>query len=164
MEEIFIQQQGFNKTFIHSPAINNKKKINWDMTYDGNQADINLESNNNGLIQKYELQLDKNDLEDLLSIPSEPISIDKRLKNDFLKKYSKTKPTSKFSHSKSKNLPFTRKKKYTHLSSPLLLDNYLVPNKRNSKNKSFKKIKNKYPSYSIYKIPNSYSRKKLSNF
>jgi len=171
MEEIFIQNQGFNKTFIYSPNNKNKREVDWDLNYNGKQANIDVKLNNNNYIQNYQLQLDNEDLEELFNIPSEPFSLDKRLKNDFLKNKNlilslkrpkiNKKNTLKKHFAPNKKIPsFTlnKKKKYTHLSSPVLSDNYLINDRNFINNKTFSKNK-KFNSYSIYKDPKKYSRR-----
>lgn len=172
MEEIFIQNKGMNKTWIHSPGINNIKESEWNMNYDGNKAKIDMNLNDNGFIQNYQLELDNNDLEEILSIPSEPLLLDKRLMNDFnfLKKRklvlmpkskSKSKSKSSFTHKKIKksnhNSHHSNKsiKNFTHLSSPGIRDQFFIPNKTFSTQKS----KKKNHTYSLYKTPKKYSRK-----
>jgi hypothetical protein len=156
MEDLFIQNKGTNKTIIHNSRIKDIKESDWDINYDGNKARMDMKINDNGFIQNYQLELDNNDLEDLLSIPSEPLSIDKRLKNDFFKKRNSTKfiiPKSKanFTYKKNKKLiknKFKNKKsrKYTHLSSPNFKDEYFVPftNHKSKKNNH---------SYPLFQLP-----------
>ena len=157
MEEIFIQNKGMNKTWIHTPGTNNIKESDWNIHYDGNKANIDMNLNNNGFKQHYQLELENDDLEELLSIPSEPLTLDKRLMNDFLipmhgvsneKSRKKRKPLlikkkSRFTHKNPR--------KYTHLSSPGIKDQYFIPNKPFSKKKNH--------TYSLYKLPKKYSRK-----
>lgn len=149
MEQIFIQKKSTNQTFIHTPTINNIKESDWNLNYDGNKAHLDMKINDNGFIQKYQVELDNNDLEDLLTIPSEPLSLDKRLMNDFLKKRKSQKyliPKSKSNFTNKKKIKKKKSRKYTHLSSPNFKDQYFVPFSNH-------KSKKNYHSYPLFKLP-----------
>ena len=158
MEEIFIQNKGMNKTWVHSPGINNIKESDWNINYDGHKANIDMNLNDNGFLQKYQLELNNNDLEELLSIPSVPLTLDKRLTNDLIPKHKhkhkhkhKSKHKSRLTHKKiNKSI-----KNFTHLSSPGFKDQYFIPNKTFSTQKS----KKNHHTYPLYKLPKKYSRK-----
>ena len=63
MEDLFIQNQGFNKTWVSTPLINNKREVDWNMNYNGKHANIDVELKNNDIIQeKYQILLNNNDL------------------------------------------------------------------------------------------------------
>jgi hypothetical protein len=84
MLNTYIKNRGITQTIINNN--NNQKEfnqINWDADYDGQQANISLTSDTNGSKKQIDIQLDNEDLANMLSIPSEPILIDKRLQMDF---------------------------------------------------------------------------------
>ena len=83
MSNTFITNQGITKTIIHN---NNQKQVhltNWDADYDGNFANISIDSATNGKQKHIDMVLDNNDLANLLNIPSVNTPIDKRLQIDF---------------------------------------------------------------------------------
>jgi hypothetical protein len=85
MLDTYIKNRGSTKTIIHD---NNKNKVNeikWDADYDGNEANISLDLNNNKKSEHYNIKLDNNDLANILNINSVKTPIHKRLKNDFKK-------------------------------------------------------------------------------
>jgi hypothetical protein len=63
------------------PVIN---EIEWNADYKKNKGTMNVNINKNGKKNKYQVKLNKNDLENLLKMPSVNQSIDKRLKEDFI--------------------------------------------------------------------------------
>ena len=65
---------------VHNNNTNEFNEINWDADYDGNVANISLDSISDGNKKHFEIQLDNNDLANLLNIPSVNMPIDKRLK------------------------------------------------------------------------------------
>ena len=74
-------ENGLTQTIIHD---NNTKKdlidsVKWDSEFDGNIANISISSNSNGNKKKLNLKLDKQDLDNLLNIPSMNNPLDKRL-------------------------------------------------------------------------------------
>ena len=89
MEDIYIQNKGITKTFIHNNGKNSMNEMDWNANYDGNIANIQMEINNNGKTNNFDFQLDNNDLEEMLSIPSVNETLDKRLRNDFIKRKPK---------------------------------------------------------------------------
>jgi hypothetical protein len=82
----YIQNYGFNKTLINENGHKIKKEINWIGDYDGNNANLEMDINNNGKKQSINMKLDNNDLMELLGVQPVEMSLDKRLANDFLYK------------------------------------------------------------------------------
>lgn len=176
MEDIYIQNKGITKTFIHNNGKNSINEMDWNANYDGNIASIQMEINNNGKTNNLDFQLDNNDLEEMLSIPSVNETLDKRLRNDFIhvsKKKKplfiivedkdplykmklmqpKPKPSSRFKKYKKPSF-----KKYTHVSSPRFEEEFLVPhsvslNKKHKRRGSTQK--------KIYKVSKKYSRRTI---
>lgn len=74
-----IKNKGITQTIVR----NKVNEFAWDAQYDGNVANIVINSNNNGDKENYQIQLDNIDLANLLSIPSVNSLIDKRLMNDY---------------------------------------------------------------------------------
>ena len=85
MLDTYIKNRGSTKTIIHE---NNRNKVNvikWDADYDGNEANISLDLNNNNKAEHYDIKLDNDDLANILNVNSVKTPIHKRLKNDFKK-------------------------------------------------------------------------------
>jgi hypothetical protein len=80
------------KTIIHDNNDNHVNVINWDADYDGDIANISVNSNIDGKRKHYGLSLDNQDLANLLTIPSVNTPIDKRLKMDFQEPYYSREP------------------------------------------------------------------------
>jgi len=167
MEDIYIQNKGITKTFIHNNGKNTINEMDWNANYDGNIANIQMEINNNGKTNNFDFQLDNKDLEEMLSIPSVNESLDKRLRNDFNKKKKNEplfiivededplykiklmQPKPRLGYKKYKK-PFF--KKYTHISSPRFEEEFIVP-RSNKRHVSTQK--------KIYKLPKRYSRRTI---
>jgi len=83
MLNTYIKNRGITQTIIHNNNHNHFNEINWDAYYDGNLANISVNSNTDGKHNQINFSLDNHDLANLLNIPSVNIPIDKRLKLDF---------------------------------------------------------------------------------
>jgi hypothetical protein len=83
MLDTYMKNRGTTKTIFHDKNNNYVKKYDWDLEYDGEKANINIDENQNGKTQHYNLQLDNDDLANILKINSVKEPIDKRLLNDF---------------------------------------------------------------------------------
>jgi len=85
---IYIKNIGKTKTLIHNSDTNKNKmnEIAWNADYDGENANIYLNTNTNGKKHKYDVKLDNEDLANILNIPSVNMPIDKRLELYFTNK------------------------------------------------------------------------------
>ncbi len=83
MLNTYIKNRGTTKTIIHNNKHNYINEMNWDVDYDGDHANISIDSENNGKSKHYNIKLDNNDLANLLNVQTVNIPIDKRLKMDF---------------------------------------------------------------------------------
>jgi len=176
MNDIYIQNKGMTKTLIHENGHNKISKIGWDSDYDGNIANVDLDVNNNGHNSQLHFELDNHDLEELLNIQPVQQSLHTRLATDFKKK----KPPLYIIVDEPKTkikvveplLPTKTDMKYTHVSSPLPMEDVVLPLaiKKGRRNRvTFKKYSHhKKPSsrsYYLYKrTPSSSSsrRRKIS--
>ena len=61
MLDTFIKNRGITKTIIHNNNKNQVNEVNWDIDYDGNEANVSLDLNNNGNIDHYKFNLDDRD-------------------------------------------------------------------------------------------------------
>jgi len=80
-----IYSTGFQQS-ITNDGLNSKPLINeiqWDADYKNNQGKMNVNINKNGKKNKYQVKLNKNDLENILKMPTVNQSLDQRLAHDF---------------------------------------------------------------------------------
>jgi len=77
------QSQGFMKTMMMNGSIKNERDVEWNSQYDGKKADLNVMTNLNGKKEKYHIQMNNQEMEQLLSQPSVEQRLDKRLIKDF---------------------------------------------------------------------------------
>ena len=97
MLNTYIKNQGITQTIVHDN--NNRShfnQMNWDADYDGNMANISVNSNTDGKRNKFSVSLNNNDLANLLNIRSVNVPIDKRLKMDFQPSYNLPNPPSPY--------------------------------------------------------------------
>jgi len=84
MLNTFIKTKGITKTLIHNNNKNYVNELNWDADYDGENANISLDINENGTKEHLNMKINNDKLAELLNIPSENTMLDERLYNDFL--------------------------------------------------------------------------------
>jgi hypothetical protein len=178
MLNTYIQNRGITQTIIHNkthPVVN---ELKWNANYDGDTANISLYSNTNGKKQHYEIELDDQDLEAMLSIPSVDMPIDKRLQQDFVNKSFKYEPivyqielpirellNNRRPISSSPVIPKPPPNSY--LSSPLPNEELIIPlmidekkRKKHTRNSTRRRLRrNAHKTYRVYK-----KRKSLSKF
>ena len=75
---------GSAKAYIQRGMQRDAKEINWDVDYNGDNADIDLDIGSNGEMTHYKAVLSNEDLANLLNIPSVNEHLENRLQNDFL--------------------------------------------------------------------------------
>jgi hypothetical protein len=75
---------GSAKAYIQRGMQRDAKEVNWDVDYNGDNADIDLDIGNNGEMTHYRAVLSNEDLANLLNIPSVNEPLENRLQNDFL--------------------------------------------------------------------------------
>lgn len=92
MLNTYIKNQGITKTIIHDNNHNHVNLINWDADYDGDTANISINTNTDGKCNQFDVTLDNEDLANILNIQSVNIPIDKRLKMDFQEPSYRPKP------------------------------------------------------------------------
>lgn len=124
------------ETVILNNNIINKRDIGWNANYNGNEANISMDVQNNGRHKHYDIYLNNDDLADMLNIQSIKQPLHKRLKHDFK---SKTPSLSKIyldnSLSNSNNIESIDSdnilsniiKQPTHISSPLSNEEFIIP-------------------------------------
>jgi hypothetical protein len=87
MLNTYIKNRGSTKTILHTNNKNKVNEISWDADYDGENANISIDLNDdNGKQTKhYDIQLDNKNLAEILNIPSVNMPLEKRLMLDFKK-------------------------------------------------------------------------------
>jgi hypothetical protein len=83
MLNTYIKNRGITKTIFHDGNHNHVNEIEWDTDYDGDIANISLDTNTNGKHQHYDVKLDNQDLANILNIQGVNMPIHKRLQMDF---------------------------------------------------------------------------------
>lgn len=81
----YIQKYGLSKTILQRNNQTEKHEMEWMGDYDGKNAKLHLHMNDNGNMKEIQMKFDKNDLNDLLNVPVNNTSLEKRLIRDFLR-------------------------------------------------------------------------------
>jgi len=138
MLNTYIKNRGTTKTIIHDNNHNHINQINWDADYDGDIANLSINTNSDGKREHFDFSFDNQDLANMLNIQSVNMPIDKRLKMDFQEPYYKSEPlyielpTPKYE---------PRKPEYheevidRRISSPLSGEELIIPLTINEKNR-----------------------------
>jgi hypothetical protein len=92
----YIKTMGSAKAYIQRGMHRDAKEVKWDVDYNGDNADIDLDIGSNGEMTHYKAVLSNEDLANLLNIPSVNEPLENRLQNDFLvdRKVYKLEPVS----------------------------------------------------------------------
>ena len=173
MLNTYIKNRGIIKTIFHDNNHNHVNQINWYADYDGDVANISVDSNTDGKRNHYAVSLDNQDLANILTIPSIDIPLDKRLKMDFQQPYYTPEnylieiPTPEFQPRKPKYLESIVDR---HISSPSSHEELVIPLTINNKGKNLftltphKKHKHAktHITHRVYKRAKSTSRKTKS--
>ena len=80
----YIKTMGTAKAYIQRGMQRDAKEVNWDVDYNGDNADIDLDIGSNGEMTHYKAVLSNEDLANILNIPSVNQPLENRLQNDFL--------------------------------------------------------------------------------
>ena len=115
-----IQNYGFTKTFIKDNNRKIKNEIKWIGDYDGKNANIQLDINDNGKKEFVSMKLDNNDLIQLLGIQPVEVPLEQRLSNDFFDKpytpITLDGVLTKRKHRKHLSKKYLKRKNRNHLS------------------------------------------------
>jgi len=161
MLNTYVKNRGTTQMLVRNNNTNKFNEINWDADYDGETANISLDSISNGHKNHYDIQLDNEDLANLLNIPSISTPIDKRLKMDLERPNHKVYRIELPSSSSPIEDLFTS----GHLSSPMSNEELIVPITIDSKStprRHYKKRKT-HKTYKVYKKRKSSSNKTKSS-
>ena len=80
----YIKTMGSAKAYIQRGMQRDAKEVSWDVDYNGDNADIDLDIGTNGETTHYKAVLSNEDLANILNIPSVNEPLENRLQNDFL--------------------------------------------------------------------------------
>jgi hypothetical protein len=80
----YIKTMGNAKVYIQNGMQRQANEVNWNVDYDGDDADIDVNIGHNGEQTRYKAVLSNEDLANLLNIPSVNEPLENRLQNDFL--------------------------------------------------------------------------------
>ena len=80
----YIKTMGSAKAYVQRGMHRDAKEVSWDVDYNGDNADIDLDIGSNGEMTHYKAVLSNEDLANLLNIPSVNEPLENRLQNDFL--------------------------------------------------------------------------------
>ena len=107
----YIKTMGSAKAYIQRGMQRDAKEVSWDVDYNGDNADIDLDIGNNGEMTHYKAVLSNEDLANLLNIPSVNEPLENRLQNDFLvdRRVYKLEPVS---YQKPMPIRVTRTRRY----------------------------------------------------
>ena len=152
----YIKNIGTTRTFVFNKNNSNFNEINWNSLYDGNNANIEINTNVNGNKEHYNIYLDNNDLEKILTVPSIDRPIHERIYNDFNDKvltendiYKIELPSKYENVLTEKDIQYPNKN--THISSPLINEEFFAPISIRKNNKPSKKHKKTHITHKIYK-------------
>lgn len=79
----YIKNQGISQTIIQTNNERHFNQTNWNSDYDGEVANISINSNTDGKKSKYNVILSNEDLANILNVQSVNMPIHKRLQMDF---------------------------------------------------------------------------------
>ena len=160
MLNTYVKNKGTTQMLIRNNNTNKFNELKWDADYDGETANISLDSTINGRTNHYNIELDNEDLANLLNVPSVNIPIDKRLKMD-LRGYNQDMYRIELPKRTNtiENLIESMREPSGYLSSPLPNEELIVPvslNSNTSRNFSLTpkrrhKQKKTHKTYKVYK-------------
>lgn len=152
MLDTYIKNKGITKTIIHNNSdVAKVNEIQWDADYDGNVAHLNVDINEDGRREQFNLQMDNDDIAAILNIPSMKGSLEDRLERDFIRRQYNT----------PKVIRLYDDDVLTHISSPLPQEKLIVPltiakrktsKRRNKKRKSRRSSSRRTPRSSTRRI------------
>lgn len=130
MLNTYIKNRGTTKTIVHNNNNNHINQINWDADYDGDVANISINTNSDGIRDHFDITLDNQDLANILNVQSVNMPIHQRLKNDFKdssyirEPYFIELPTTEIQPRTPKTVEELLSR---HISSPLQNEELIVP-------------------------------------
>ena len=181
MLNTYVKNRGTTQMLIRNNNTNKFNELHWDADYDGETANISLDSTINGRTNHYNIELDNEDLANLLNIPSVNMPIDKRLKMDLESSINPNMYKIEFPSLSNQSynveepktiddIVKTLKQSNGYLSSPLPNEELIVPitvNKKSLANytltpKKHHRQKKTHKTYKVYKKRKSSKSKSSS--
>jgi hypothetical protein len=83
MLNTYIKNKGITQTILHNNNRNHINEINWEADYDGDLANIYVDTNKDGKRKHFDISLNNEDLANILNIESVNMPIEQRLQYDF---------------------------------------------------------------------------------
>jgi hypothetical protein len=145
MTNVFMKNKGYTKTVMVHNKKSDMEEVKWNAEYDGNVANVDMEINNNNDKQKFNVELNNDEIEELLNIPAVDKEIHTRLIHD-LDNFHRHKKTRKRHPHKKKKVRFSKSLKFFP-SSKLLRDKTLKRKFNRHKKHSHKKHSHKKHSH-----------------
>lgn len=109
-----MQNYGFAKTIINKNNKKTRNEIMWNGNYNGNIANIEVNTNDNGIREIVKMQLNNNDILNILGVQPINIPLEQRLQNDFLNETNDLEVLPKGKISSRKYLKKSKKNKNKH--------------------------------------------------
>jgi len=170
MLNTYIKNRGITQTIVHDNNHNHFNQINWDADYDGNIANISVNSNTDGKHDQFNISLDNADLANMLTMPSVNTPIDKRLRMDFQEPFYRPEPlflelpTPEIQPRKPKTIEelikgISSPASDEELIVPLTIDKKTVDNYTLTPRKKHRRRKT-HVTHKVYKKPKSVSKSK----
>jgi len=78
-----ISNKGITTTSINNNCQHSMNEISWKADYDGKNANVDIDINDNGRTSHIDMILNNEDLAKIFNIPTVNLSLEKRLKKDF---------------------------------------------------------------------------------
>ena len=142
MLNTYIKNRGI---YVHDNNDNHINQIKWDVDYDGDVANLSINTNTDGKRNHFDISLNNEDLAKILTMPSVNIPIDKRLIMDFEEPNLVELPRSEFEPIKPKYIEEIDRRITTPLSGEELIipltiheksNNFKTPDKKNKRPKT----------------------------
>lgn len=80
---MLMANRGTSQTIVFDNGVERTNDLQWSADYDGKTANLDVVSDVNGETKTYSMKLNNDDLANLLTVPSVPMPLHKRLSRDF---------------------------------------------------------------------------------
>jgi hypothetical protein len=83
-QDLYFESKGEALSVFKVNGKETTQSAEWDVNYDGDLANIKLDTDTNGKKEHKKIKLTNDDINAMLSVPSHDLSLDSRLETDFL--------------------------------------------------------------------------------
>ena len=83
-QDLYFESKGEALSVVNINGKESKQDAKWDVNYDGDLANIKLDTTTNGKKDHKKFKLTNDDINEMLSVPSHHLPLDSRLETDFL--------------------------------------------------------------------------------